>query len=213
MRPLWKGSVSFGLVNIPVGLYSAIGQAPTIDLDLLRKSDRSRIRYKKVAEADGKEVTNEPIVKGYEYEKDQYVIDLVELLQQSLGKVQSKKQGEPAANAPAQNAQQGQRTQDREVGPAQGGLTSSSLPSLEQVRQQQCHLHRLLVIQARIERRAIIPSQVRIGDARGAAGALGHIFPGQFEMHSTEMRAVFCEKVIGQLELFQNRLKPACLDA
>lgn len=100
MRPLWKGSISFGLVNIPVGLYSAIGQAPTIDLDLLRKSDRSRIRYKKVAEADGKEVTNEPIVKGYEYEKDQYVIDLVELLQQSLGKVQSKKQGEPAANAP-----------------------------------------------------------------------------------------------------------------
>lgn len=74
MRPLWKGSISFGLVSIPVGLYSAIGQAPTIDLDLLRKSDRSRIRYKKVAEADGKEVTNEQIVKGYEYEKDQYVI-------------------------------------------------------------------------------------------------------------------------------------------
>ncbi len=74
MRPLWKGAISFGLVNIPVGLYSAIRQKPTIDLDLLRDSDHSRIRYKKVAEADGKEVPLEHIVKGYEYEKDQYVV-------------------------------------------------------------------------------------------------------------------------------------------
>ncbi len=74
MRPLWKGAISFGLVNIPVGLYSAIRQKPTIDLDLLRDSDHSRIRYRKVAEADGKEVPLEHIVKGFEYEKGHYVV-------------------------------------------------------------------------------------------------------------------------------------------
>ncbi len=74
MRPLWTGSISFGLVNIPVGLYSATNSRQTIDLDLLRDSDHSRIRYKKVAEADGHEVPREHIVKGYEYEKGQYVV-------------------------------------------------------------------------------------------------------------------------------------------
>ncbi len=74
MRPLWKGSISFGLVNIPVGLYSAINRQEAIDLDLLRDSDHSRIRYRKVAEADGQEVPLEHIVKGYEYEKGSYVV-------------------------------------------------------------------------------------------------------------------------------------------
>jgi len=74
MRPLWKGSISFGLVNIPVGLYSGINRQQTIDLDMLRDSDHSRIRYKKVAEADGTEVPLEHIVKGYEYEKGSYVV-------------------------------------------------------------------------------------------------------------------------------------------
>jgi DNA end-binding protein Ku len=74
MRPIWKGSISFGLVNIPVGLYSATNREKSIDLDMLRDSDHSRIRYKKVAEADGKEVPLEHIVKGYEYEKGNYVV-------------------------------------------------------------------------------------------------------------------------------------------
>jgi DNA end-binding protein Ku len=74
MRPLWKGAISFGLVNIPVSLYSAVKPKRTIDFDLLRDSDHSRIRYKKVAEADGQEVPREHIVKGYEYEKEQYVV-------------------------------------------------------------------------------------------------------------------------------------------
>lgn len=74
MRPLWKGSISFGLVNIPVGLYSAISQGPSIDFDMLRASDHSRIRYRKVAEADEKEVPNDQIVKGYEYEKGNYIV-------------------------------------------------------------------------------------------------------------------------------------------
>ncbi|HWH70191.1 MAG TPA: Ku protein [Candidatus Sulfotelmatobacter sp.] len=74
MRPLWTGAISFGLVNIPVGLYSATSHKPTVDLDLLRDSDLSRIHYKKVAEADGKEVPREHIVKGFEYEKGKYVV-------------------------------------------------------------------------------------------------------------------------------------------
>src|SRR5436309_3078084 len=73
MRPLWKGSISFGLVNIPVGLYSATQSAGDIKFHLLRDSDLSRIRYKRVAEADDKEVGWDHIVKGYEYEKGQYV--------------------------------------------------------------------------------------------------------------------------------------------
>jgi DNA end-binding protein Ku len=74
MRPLWKGAISFGLVNIPVGLYAAINRKSAVSLELLRDSDHSRIRYKKVAEADGLEVPKEHIVKGFEYEKDNYVV-------------------------------------------------------------------------------------------------------------------------------------------
>jgi DNA end-binding protein Ku len=74
MRPLWKGSISFGLVNIPVSLYPAIRSAKKIDFDMLRDSDHSRIHYKRVAESDGKEVDWNHIVKGYAYEKDRYVV-------------------------------------------------------------------------------------------------------------------------------------------
>ena len=73
MRPLWKGAISFGLVNIPIGLYPATRHKPTVDLVLLRDSDLSRIRHRKVAETDGQEVPKEHIVKGYEYEKGHYV--------------------------------------------------------------------------------------------------------------------------------------------
>jgi DNA end-binding protein Ku len=74
MRTIWKGSISFGLVNIPVGLYPATRSANQIKFRLLRKSDHSPIRYKRVAETDEKEVPWDEIVKGYEYEKDQFVI-------------------------------------------------------------------------------------------------------------------------------------------
>jgi DNA end-binding protein Ku len=74
MRTLWKGAISFGLVNIPVGLYPATKSERRVQFDLLRDTDHSRIRYKKVAEADGKEVPREHIVKGYEYQKGKYVI-------------------------------------------------------------------------------------------------------------------------------------------
>ena len=74
MRAIWKGSISFGLVNIPVGLYSATKPGSDIKLRMLRKSDQSPIKYKRVAEADEKEVPWDQIVKGYEYEKGEYVL-------------------------------------------------------------------------------------------------------------------------------------------
>src|SRR5687767_13944343 len=74
MRTIWKGSISFGLVNIPVGLYSATRSSNQVKFRMLRRSDHSPIRYKRVAEADEKEVPWDEIVKGYEYEKEQFVI-------------------------------------------------------------------------------------------------------------------------------------------
>ena len=74
MRTIWKGSISFGLVNIPVGLYPATRSANQVKFRMLRKSDHSPIRYKRVAETDEKEVAWEDIVKGYEYEKDNFVV-------------------------------------------------------------------------------------------------------------------------------------------
>jgi DNA end-binding protein Ku len=74
MRAIWKGAISFGLVNIPVGLYSASRSRNELKLHMLRDSDMSPIRYKRVAEVDQKEVPWEHIVKGYEYEKGEYVV-------------------------------------------------------------------------------------------------------------------------------------------
>lgn len=73
MRAIWKGSISFGLVNIPIALYPAT-RKEELNFRLLRKSDLSPINYKRVAEKDGKEVPWDQIVKGYEYEKGKYVI-------------------------------------------------------------------------------------------------------------------------------------------
>lgn len=73
-RAIWKGSISFGLVNIPVGLYSATRSSNDIKFRMLRDNDLSPIKYKRVAEADDKEVPWENIVKGFEYEKGQFVL-------------------------------------------------------------------------------------------------------------------------------------------
>jgi DNA end-binding protein Ku len=74
MRALWTGSLSFGLINIPVRLYSGSESRGGIDLDMLHKTDHERIRYARICRADGKEVPWEDIVKGYEYAKGDYVI-------------------------------------------------------------------------------------------------------------------------------------------
>jgi DNA end-binding protein Ku len=73
MRAIWKGSISFGLVNIPIALYPAT-RKEELKFRLLRKTDLSPINYKRVAEKDGREVSWDDIVKGYEYEKGKYVI-------------------------------------------------------------------------------------------------------------------------------------------
>lgn len=71
-RAIWSGSISFGLLNVPVKLYSAVSKQ-TIRFRELREEDGSRVRHKRVAEADGKEVSYDDIVKGYEFAPDQYV--------------------------------------------------------------------------------------------------------------------------------------------
>ncbi len=73
MRAIWKGSISFGLVSIPIALYPAT-RRDELKFRLLRASDLSPVNYKRVAEVDGKEVPWDQIVKGYEYEKDKFVI-------------------------------------------------------------------------------------------------------------------------------------------
>jgi DNA end-binding protein Ku len=72
-RAIWKGSITFGLVNIPIALYPAT-RREDLKFRLLRKSDLSLVNYKRVAEKDGKEVPWDQIVKGYEYEKGKYVV-------------------------------------------------------------------------------------------------------------------------------------------
>src|SRR4051812_24879660 len=73
MRAIWTGAISFGLVNIPVRVYSAT-ESPTIDLDMLDKKDHSPIRYARISLSSGKEIPYKDIVKGYQFEKGQYII-------------------------------------------------------------------------------------------------------------------------------------------
>jgi DNA end-binding protein Ku len=80
MRPIWKGAISFGLVTIPVGLYSAT-EDKRPKFRQLRKNDHSKIRYKRVAESDGQEVAYDDIVKGYEIDKGRYVVFTAEELE------------------------------------------------------------------------------------------------------------------------------------
>jgi len=73
MRPTWKGSISFGLVYIPIAVYPATREEK-LSFRQLRKRDLSPIKYKKVAEADMKEVPADEIVKGFEYERGHYIV-------------------------------------------------------------------------------------------------------------------------------------------
>ena len=73
MRAIWKGSISFGLVNIPIALYPAT-RREELKFRLLRATDLSPVNYKRVAEKDGREVPWDQIVKGYEYDKGKYVV-------------------------------------------------------------------------------------------------------------------------------------------
>jgi DNA end-binding protein Ku len=73
MRAIWKGSISFGLVYIPIAVYPATREEK-LSFRQLRATDLSPIKYKKVAETDQKEVTADQIVKGFEYERGRYIV-------------------------------------------------------------------------------------------------------------------------------------------
>ena len=72
MRAIWTGSISFGLINIPIKIYSAIEES-RLDLDMLDGNDHANIKYKRVNENTGKEVEHADIVKGYKLD-DSYIV-------------------------------------------------------------------------------------------------------------------------------------------
>lgn len=74
MRAIWTGSISFGLVNIPVKMYSGSVAGRGIDLNLLHREDKEPIRYARVCRKDGKEIPWDEIVKGYEYQDGDYIV-------------------------------------------------------------------------------------------------------------------------------------------
>ena len=73
MRAIWKGSISFGLVYIPIAVYPATREEK-LSFRQLRGTDLSPIRYKKIADVDQKEVTADQIVKGFEYERGRFIV-------------------------------------------------------------------------------------------------------------------------------------------
>ena len=72
-RPIWKGHISFGLINIPVTLYPA-EQRSELHFNLIDDRNKARVRYQRVNERTGEEVPWDNIVKGYEYEENEYVL-------------------------------------------------------------------------------------------------------------------------------------------
>ena len=73
-RSLWKGAISFGLVNVPVELHSAKKRAAELDMTMLDKRDLAPVGYQRVNKSTGKEVAWGDVVKGYEYKDDKYVV-------------------------------------------------------------------------------------------------------------------------------------------
>lgn len=73
MRALWKGAITFGLITIPVKLYSAVSERG-VKFHMLHEEDGGRIKYKRECSVCGREVPWEEIAKGYEYAKDHYVM-------------------------------------------------------------------------------------------------------------------------------------------
>ena len=74
MRPTWSGTLTFGLVAIPVTMHSAVRSKDRISFRMLHKDDLSPIKYERVCEAEGNAVPWNEIVKGYEYKKGKYVV-------------------------------------------------------------------------------------------------------------------------------------------
>jgi len=74
MRSIWTGSISFGLINIPIKLFSAV-QESSLDLDMLDSKDHSNIKFRRVNESTGKEVAYENIVKGYKMDSGYVILE------------------------------------------------------------------------------------------------------------------------------------------
>jgi len=72
MRPIWNGVISFGMVNIPVAVYSAVGKED-VSFNLLHEEDLGRIKNVRICQVCGEEIAYDDLVKGYQYEKDEYV--------------------------------------------------------------------------------------------------------------------------------------------
>ncbi len=87
MNAIWRGHISFGLISIPVGVYSALEPSEQKGFRLLHKKDNAPIKYKKFCSAENIEVSNDDIVKGYEVEKNRYAVVEVEELEKLQEKV------------------------------------------------------------------------------------------------------------------------------
>lgn len=74
MRSIWKGSIGFGLVSIPIKLYSAV-QTSSLDLDMLDSRDHAHIKFQRVNENTKKEVPYDKIVKGYKLDDDYVIVE------------------------------------------------------------------------------------------------------------------------------------------
>ncbi len=87
MRAIWTGSISFGLVNIPIKMYSGSETHDGLNLHMLHKQDHSPIRYARICRQDGKEISYDEIIKGYEYQQGDYI----ELTQEDFKKADARK--------------------------------------------------------------------------------------------------------------------------
>ena len=74
LRSIWKGHIRFSLVTIPIRIYNAVDTAQTVSFNQLHKQDNGRVGYDKRCKKCHERVSNEDIVKGYQYEPDQYVV-------------------------------------------------------------------------------------------------------------------------------------------
>ncbi len=72
-RPFWKGSISFGLVEIPVSLQPAV-KSHDLEFSLLDRKDFSPVGFKRYNKSSGRDVPWDQVVRGYEYEPDEYVV-------------------------------------------------------------------------------------------------------------------------------------------
>jgi len=87
-RAIWKGAISFGLVTIPIRVHTAV-EEKSFKFNQLHEKDQGRIKYKRTCSVDGEEVPFDEIVRGYEYEKDHYVVLTDEDIDRGLSNVRT----------------------------------------------------------------------------------------------------------------------------